>query len=104
MLQFHNQGKSILNTAWSTGRPRILEKTAISSIVKQLSNDIRRTYGQKEVSNLIIAQQNKILNDAGQIPLNPNYQLKPITLQNYTTELAMTSVSLTQPSIAKTNT
>ena len=56
MLQFHNQGKPILNTAWSTGRPRILEETAISSIVQQLSSDVGRTYGQKEVNNLIMVQ------------------------------------------------
>ena len=54
MLQFHNQGKPILNTAWSTGRPRIIEETAISSIVQQLSSDVGRTYGQKEVNNLIM--------------------------------------------------
>jgi hypothetical protein len=71
MLQNHNQGKPILNTAWSvSGRPRVPEGTAISSIVQQLSNAIGRTYGQNEVNDLIIAQQNQILNDAGHIPLN----------------------------------
>ena len=50
MLQFHNQGKPILNTAWSTGRPRILEETAISSIIQRLRSDVRRTYGQKELT------------------------------------------------------
>ena len=105
MLQFHNQGKPILNTAWSIGRPRILEKTAISSIVQQLSSDLGRTCGQKEVNNLIMVQQNQMLNDAGHIPLNSDRQLKPTTLQNFTAELAMTSeLSLTQSSIAKTNT
>jgi hypothetical protein len=35
MLQNHNQGKPILNTAWSAaGRPRVIEDTAISSIVQ----------------------------------------------------------------------
>jgi len=56
MLQFHNQGKPILNTAGSTGRPRILEETAISSIVQQLSSDVGRTYGQKDVNDLIMVQ------------------------------------------------
>ena len=56
MLRFHNQGNPILNTAWSTGRPRILEETAISSIVQQLSSDVGRTYGRKEVNNLIMVQ------------------------------------------------
>ncbi len=46
-----------------------------------------------------------MLNDAWHIPLNSDHQLKPTTLQNYTAELAMTSeLSLTQSSIAKTNT
>ena len=46
-----------------------------------------------------------MLNDAGHIPLNSDRQLKPTTLQNLTAELAMTSeLSLTQSSIAKTNT
>ena len=46
-----------------------------------------------------------MLNDAGHIPLNSDHQLKPTTLRNYTAELAMTSkLSLTQSSIAKTNT
>jgi hypothetical protein len=80
MLQFHNQGKPILNTAWSTGRPRSLEETAISSIVQQLSSDVGRTYGQKEINNLIMVQQNQMLNDAGHIPLNSDHQLKPTTL------------------------
>ncbi len=69
MFQNHNKGKPILNTAWSGG-PRVLEDTAISSIAKQLSNDIIRTYGQKEVNDLIIAQQNQMLNDSGHIPLH----------------------------------
>ena len=52
-----------------------------------------------------MAQQNQMLNDAGHIPLNFDHQLKPTTLRNYTAELAMTSeLSLTQSSIAKTNT
>ena len=105
IVQFHNQGNPLLRTAWSTGRPRILEETAISSIVQQLSSDVGRTYGQKEVNNLIMVQQNQMLNDAGHIPLNSDHQLKPTTLRNYTAELAMTSeLSLTQSSIAKTNT
>ena len=55
ILQNHNEGKLILNTAWSTGgRPRVLEDTAISSIVQRLSNDVGRTYGRKEVNDLII--------------------------------------------------
>jgi len=83
MLQNHNQGKPILNSAWSVGgRPRVLEDTAISSIVQRLSNDVGRTYGRKEVNGLIIAQQNQMLNDAGNIPLSSDYQLKPTTLQN----------------------
>jgi hypothetical protein len=46
MLQNHNQGKPILNSAWSVGgMPRVLEDTAISSIVQRLSNDVGRTYG-----------------------------------------------------------
>ncbi len=46
-----------------------------------------------------------MLNDAGHIPQNPNNQLKPTSLRNYTTELAMTSeLSLTQSSIEKTKT
>ncbi len=45
MLQFHNQGKPILNTALSMGRHIILEDTAISSIIQQLSSDVGRTYG-----------------------------------------------------------
>ena len=105
MLQFHNQGKPILNTAWSTGKPRILKDTAISSIVKWLSNDVRRTYCQKEVIDLIIAQQNQMLNDSGHVPLHSDNQLKQTTLQNYTAELVMTSkLSLTQSFIAKTKT
>ena len=106
MLQNHNQGKPILNTAWSAGgRPRVLEDTAISSIVKRLRNDVRRTYGQKQVDDMIIAQQNQILNDSGHIPLCSDYQPKQTTLRNYTAELATTSkLPLTQSSIAKTNT
>ena len=51
-----------------------------------------------------MVQRNKMLNDAGHMPLNSDYQLKPTTLQNYTAELAMTSkLSLTQSSIAKTS-
>ena len=46
-----------------------------------------------------------MLNDAGRIPLNSDYQPKPTTLQNYTAELVMTSeLSLTHSSIAKSNT
>jgi hypothetical protein len=46
-----------------------------------------------------------MLNDAGHIPLNYDYQLKPTALQNYMAELAMTSkLCLTQSFIAKTNT
>jgi hypothetical protein len=46
-----------------------------------------------------------MLNDAGHILLNSDHQLKPTTLQNDTAELVMTSkLSLTQSSIAKTNT
>jgi len=70
MLQFHNQGKPILNTAWTTGRPRILEETAISSIVQQLSSDAGRTQNQMLNDVVIIVQQNQMLNDAGHIPLN----------------------------------
>jgi len=52
-----------------------------------------------------MVQRNQMLNDAGHIPLNSDHQLNPTTLQNYTAELAMTSkLSLTQSSIAKTNT
>jgi hypothetical protein len=46
----------ILSTAWSTGRPRILEETALSYIVPQLSSDVGRTYGRKEINNLIMVQ------------------------------------------------
>ena len=61
MLQNHNQGKPILNTTWSTcGRPRVLDDTAISSIVQRLSNDVGRTYGQKEVNDFIIVHQNQL--------------------------------------------
>jgi hypothetical protein len=106
MLQSHNQGIPILNTAWSTGgRPRVLKDTAISSIVQRLSNDVGRTYGRKEVNELIIDHRNQLFNDAGHIPLHADYKLKATTLQNYTAELAMTSeLYLTQSSIAKTNT
>jgi hypothetical protein len=59
MLQNRNQGKPILNSAWSVGgRPSVLEDTAISSIVQWLSNDVGRTYGRKDVNDLIITQQN----------------------------------------------
>ncbi len=60
---------------------------------------------EKEVNELIIDHRNQLFNDAGHIPLHADYKLKATTLRNYTAELAMTSeLSLTQSSIAKTNT
>ena len=81
MLQNHNQGKPILNTTWSMGgRPRVLKDHAISSIVQWLSNDVGRTYGQKEVNDLIMAKRNQMLDDAEHMPLNRDHQMKPTTL------------------------
>ncbi len=46
MLQNHNEGKPILNIAWSAGgRPRDIEETALSCIVQELGNEVERTYG-----------------------------------------------------------
>ena len=48
---------------------------------------------------------NEKLTKAGHIPLNFDERLKPSTLRNYTTEIAMNhSMSLMQTSIAKTST
>jgi hypothetical protein len=64
-----------------------------------------RTYGREDINKMIVEHQNKMISEAGHMPLNPDRQLKPTTLQNYAAELAMNSnLSLTQTSISKTNT
>ena len=48
---------------------------------------------------------NKKVTKAGHLPLNFDEKLKPSTLRNYTTEIAINhSMSLTQTSVAKTST
>ena len=64
-----------------------------------------RTYGHEDINKKIVEHQNKMISEAGHMPLNPERQLKPTTLHNYAAELAMNSnLSLTQTSISKTDT
>lgn len=94
--------KSILNAKCSMGaRPSVIKGKAILSIFQQLRDKVRRTYVQREVNYLTVAQEN---HNGGHKPLNSDHQLKPTVLQNYTAELGMTSkFSLKQSCITKIN-
>lgn len=48
-----------------------------------------RTYGRENINKKTVENQNKIISEAGHIPLNPDRQLKPTTLHDYAAELAM---------------
>ncbi len=41
----------------------------------RVGNGVGRTYGQKEVNDMLMAKWNQMLNDGGHIPLNPDQQL-----------------------------
>ena len=74
-------------------------------MVKDMMSESGRAYGHEDINKKIVEHQNKMISEAGHMPLNPERQLKPTTLHNYAAELAMNSnLSLTQTSISKTNT
>jgi hypothetical protein len=106
MLKDKKNGKAILDTDWSgRGKPKIVDDSTMADIIVDLHNETGRTFGKEDVNKLILKHCNEKLTKAGHIPLNLDERLKPSTLRNYTTEIAMNhSMSLTQTSIAKTST
>ena len=106
MLKDKKNGKAILDTDWSgRGKPRIVDNSTMADIITDLHNETGRTFGKEDVNKLIMKHCNKKVTKAGHIPLNFDKKLKPSTLRNYTTEIAMNhSMSLTQTSVAKTTT
>ena len=106
MLKGKKNGKAILDTDWSgRGKPRIFDDSTMADIIADLHNETGRTFGEEDVNKLIIKHCNEKLTKAGHIPLNLDERLKPSTLRNYTTKIAMNhSMSLTQTSIANTST
>ena len=106
MLKAKKNGKAILDTDWSgRGKPRIVDNSTMADIITDLHNETGRTFGKKDVNKLIMKHCNKKVTKAGHLPLNFDEKLKPSTLRNYTTEIAINhSMSLTQTSVAKTST
>jgi len=106
MLKDKKNGKAILDTDWSgCGKPRIVDDSTMADIIADLHNETGRTFGKEDVNKLIMKHCIEKLTKAGHIPLNFNIRLKPSTLHNYATEIAMNhSMSLMQTSIAKTST
>ena len=106
MLKDKKNRKAILDTDWSgRGKPRIVDNSTMADIITDLHNETGRTFGKEDVNKLIMKHCNKKVTKAGHIPLNFDKKLKPSTLRNYTTEIAMNhSMSLTQTSVAKTTT
>ncbi len=77
----------------------------MADIITDLHNETGRTFRKEDVNKLIMKHCNKKVTKAGHLPLNFDEKLKPSTLRNYTTEIAINhSMSLTQTSVAKTST
>ena len=106
MLKDKKNRKAILDTDWSgRGKPRIVDNSMMADIITDLHNETGRTFGKEDVNKLIMKHCNKKVTKAGHLPLNFDEKLKPSTLRNYTTEIAINhSMSLTQTSVAKTST
>lgn len=106
MLKDKKNRKAILDTDWSgRGKPRIVDNSTMADIITDLHNETGRTFGKEDVNKLIMKHCNKKVTKAGHLPLNFDEKLKPSTLRNYTTEIAINhSMSLTQTSVAKTST
>ena len=106
MLKDKKNRKAILDTDWSgRGQSRIVNDYMMADIIADLHNETGRTFGKEDVNQLIMNHCNDKLTKVGHIPLNFDERLKPSTLHDYTTEIAMNhSMSLTQTSVAKTST
>ncbi len=106
MLKDKKNGKAILDTDWSgPGKLRIVDDSTMTKIIVDLHKEPGRIFGKEDINKMIMNHCYEKLTKAGHKPLNLDKQFKATTLSNYTTEIAMNhSMSLTQTSVAKTNT
>jgi hypothetical protein len=98
----YKEGKPTINTEWSAGgRPRLVDESSFASMVNVMMHECGKKYGHVDINKKMVEHHNKKISEAGHIALNPDRELKPSTLPNFVTKLAMNNnLSLT----SKTNT
>ena len=88
-LKKTKEGSCEGNRDWALGRPRIVNEQVMDRVPTEMTKDIGRSFGRKDVMNLLIRERNKTIEEAGHTPLDQNSKIARTTLLSYVTEIAM---------------